>query len=104
MAFIGVGETPADLEKFRGRPVHFRLLGMGDIKTLIERAQEVRPTAVDVESLMRGNFTLKDMYQQMEAMNKLGPLKQIMQMLPRRPWGGAIRQRVSDDQGPPGQI
>ena len=37
---------------------------------------------MDVDSLMRGKFTLKDMYQQMEAMNKLGPLKQIMQMLP----------------------
>jgi signal recognition particle subunit SRP54 len=83
VAFIGVGETPADLERFEADRFISRLLGMGDIKTLIERAQEVQSEEdVDVESLMRGKFTLKDMYKQMEAMNKLGPLKQIMQMLP----------------------
>ena len=83
VAFIGVGETPADLEKFEADRFISRLLGMGDIKTLIERAQEIQTDeAVDMEALMKGRFTLKDMYQQMEAMNKLGPLKQIMQMLP----------------------
>lgn len=83
VAFIGVGETPGDLERFEADRFISRLLGMGDIKTLIERAQEIQATEeVDVESMMRGKFTLKDMYSQMEAMNKLGPLKQIMQMLP----------------------
>jgi len=83
VAFIGVGETPADLEKFEADRFISRLLGMGDIKTLIEKAQEIQTDeAVDVDALMKGRFTLKDMYQQMEAMNKLGPLKQIMQMLP----------------------
>jgi signal recognition particle subunit SRP54 len=83
VAFIGVGETPADLERFEADRFISRLLGMGDIKTLIEKAQEVQEGGeVDVESLMRGKFTLRDMYKQMEAMNKLGPLKQIMQMLP----------------------
>jgi signal recognition particle subunit SRP54 len=83
VAFIGMGETPSDLEKFEADRFISRMLGMGDIKTLIERAQEAQTDQnVDVESLMRGKFTLRDMYQQMEAMNKLGPLKQIMQMLP----------------------
>src|SRR5512136_2139129 len=83
IAFIGVGETPNDLEKFEADRFISRLLGMGDIKTLIERAQEIQAQEeVDVDSLMRGKFTLKDMYKQMEAMNKMGPLKQIMQMLP----------------------
>jgi signal recognition particle subunit SRP54 len=83
IAFIGVGETANDLEKFEADRFISRLLGMGDIKTLIERAQEVQAQEeVDVESLMRGKFTLKDMYKQMEAMNKMGPIKQIMQMLP----------------------
>src|SRR5690606_1551350 len=60
-----------------------RLLGMGDIKTLIERAQETKmEEEVDVDALMRGKFTLKDKCKQMEAINKMGPLKQIMQMLP----------------------
>lgn len=83
VAFIGVGETPGDLERFEADRFISRLLGMGDIKTLVEKAQEIQANSeVDVESLMRGKFTLKDMYKQMEAMNKLGPLKQIMQMLP----------------------
>ena len=83
IAFIGVGETPNDLERFEADRFISRLLGMGDIKTLIERAQEVQAQEeVDVESIMRGKFTLKDMYKQMEAMNKIGPIKQIMQMLP----------------------
>jgi signal recognition particle subunit SRP54 len=83
IAFIGVGETPSDLERFEADRFISRLLGMGDIKTLIERAQEIQAEEeVDVEALMRGKFTLKDMYKQMEAMNKMGPLKQIMQMLP----------------------
>ncbi|MGB3944573.1 MAG: signal recognition particle protein Srp54 [Methanothrix sp.] len=83
VAFIGVGETPNDLERFEADRFISRLLGMGDIKTLIERAQETKvEEEVDVEALMRGKFTLKDMCKQMEAINKMGPLKQIMQMLP----------------------
>jgi len=83
VAFIGVGETPSDLERFEADRFISRLLGMGDIKTLVERAQEVQvDEEVDVESIMRGKFSLKDMYKQMEAMNKMGPLKQILQMLP----------------------
>jgi len=83
VAFIGVGETPNDLERFEADRFISRLLGMGDIKTLIERAQETKmEEEVDVDALMRGKFTLKDMCKQMEAINKMGPLKQIMQMLP----------------------
>lgn len=83
VAFIGVGETPNDLERFEADRFISRLLGMGDIQTLIERAQETKmEEEVDVDALMRGKFTLKDMCKQMEAINKMGPLKQIMQMLP----------------------
>jgi signal recognition particle subunit SRP54 len=83
VAFIGVGETPNDLERFEADRFISRLLGMGDIQTLIERAQETQvEEEMDVEALMRGKFTLKDMCKQMEAINKMGPLKQIMQMLP----------------------
>ncbi|HQF16919.1 MAG TPA: signal recognition particle protein Srp54 [Methanotrichaceae archaeon] len=93
VAFIGVGETPNDLERFEADRFISRLLGMGDVKTLIERAQEVKiEEEVDLESMMRGKFTLKDMYHQMEAMNKMGPLKQIMQMLPM----GGLGLELSD--------
>lgn len=82
IAFIGVGENVEDLEKFETDRFISQLLGMGDIKTLIERAEEAFTEEIDVEKMMQGRFTLKDMYQQLEAMHKMGPLKQVMQMLP----------------------
>ncbi len=92
IAFIGVGEMPDNLEKFETDRFISKLLGMGDIKTLIERAEEVFTDEIDVEKMMQGKFTLKDMYSQLEAMNKMGPLKQVMQMLPI----GGIG-KISDD-------
>ena len=56
---------------------------MGDIKSLIERATEtLAEEEIDVEAMVKGKFTLKDMYTQLEAVKKMGPLKQVMQMLP----------------------
>ncbi|WP_445476111.1 signal recognition particle protein Srp54 [Methanococcoides methylutens] len=94
IAFIGVGETPDDLEKFEPDRFISRLLGMGDIKSLIEKAEEtLAEEDIDMEAMMRGRFTLKDMYSQLEAMNKMGPMKQIMQMLPM----GGMGVKLSDD-------
>ena len=94
IAFIGTGETPNDLEKFEPDRFISRLLGMGDIKTLIEKAEEtLTEEDVDMEALMRGKFSLKDMYKQLEAVNKLGPMKQVMNMLPL----GGLGLKMSDD-------
>ena len=94
IAFIGAGETPDDLERFEPDRFISRMLGMGDIKTLIEKAEEaIDEEEFDLEALMRGKFTLKDMYKQLEAINKLGPLKQVMQMLPI----GKLGVDISDD-------
>src|SRR3972149_659751 len=94
IAFIGIGETSDDLEKFEADRFISRLLGMGDIKSLIEKAEEtLKAEDIDVESMLSGKFTLKDMYKQMEAMNKLGPLKQVMQMLPM----GKLGMNISED-------
>ncbi|MGD0080941.1 MAG: signal recognition particle protein Srp54 [Methanoregula sp.] len=83
IAFIGSGETIEDLERFDPDGFISRLLGMGDLKALVERASEaINPDDVDVNSVMKGKFTLRDMYKQLEALNKMGPLKQIMGMLP----------------------
>jgi signal recognition particle subunit SRP54 len=83
IVFIGAGETIEDLERFDPDSFISRLLGMGDLKSLAERAEEaISEEEVDVNSLMRGKFTLRDMYKQLEAINRMGPLKQIMSMLP----------------------
>jgi signal recognition particle subunit SRP54 len=83
--FIGTGERIEDLEPFDPERFISRLLGMGDIKTLIERAEEIAEEDVDMESvdaMLSGKFTLKDMYSQFEMMNKMGPMQQVMNMMP----------------------
>jgi signal recognition particle subunit SRP54 len=83
IAFIGSGETIEDLERFDPDGFISRLLGMGDLKALMEKASEaIKPEDVDMNAMMKGKFTLRDMYKQLEALNKMGPLKQIMGMLP----------------------
>jgi signal recognition particle subunit SRP54 len=83
IVFIGSGETIEDLERFDPDGFISRLLGMGDLKALLEKAEEaIKKDDVDVNAMMKGKFTLRDMYKQLEALNKMGPLKQIMGMLP----------------------
>ncbi len=82
VAFIGTGEKVDDFEKFESDGFISRLLGMGDIKSLIEMAEEsLKPEDVNTD-ILKGKFTLKDLYKQLEAVKKMGPLKKIMQMLP----------------------
>lgn len=83
--FIGVGEKPDDLEAFNPQGFIGRLLGMGDLDLLLEKAKEAvsAEDAKDLEKkLLKGEFTLIDLYQQMEAMSKMGPLGKIMEMIP----------------------
>ncbi len=83
--FIGTGERVEDFEAFDPQRFISRLLGMGDIETLIERANEVTREKTDKEmldSIVSGKFTLKDMSNQIEMMNKMGPLQQVMNMIP----------------------
>lgn len=85
ISYIGVGEHLEDLEKFDPDRFISRLLGMGDIKSLIEAASEVidEEKAEEVtKKMMSGKFTLKDMYDQMEMLQGMGPLKKLASMLP----------------------
>ncbi len=83
IVFVGEGETIEDLEKFDANGYISRLLGMGDLKALAEKAQEsIDAEDVDVNAMLRGKFTLNDMYKQLGALKKMGPLKQVMSMLP----------------------
>src|SRR5258706_2144314 len=85
IAFVGSGERLEDLEPFYPERVVSRLLGMGDVLSLIERAEAV----VDVEDAQRleqklraNEFTLEYFRDQLRTIRKMGPLEQIMGMLP----------------------
>lgn len=83
--FIGTGERVDDFEAFDPERFISRLLGMGDIKTLLERAEEVADedmAAETMDAMLSGKFTLKDMQTQFEMMGKMGPMQQIMNMMP----------------------
>ncbi|HJJ31776.1 MAG TPA: signal recognition particle protein Srp54 [Methanocorpusculum sp.] len=98
IVFIGSGETIDDLEKFDANGYISRLLGMGDLKALVEKAEEtINAEDVDVNKMLRGKFSLNDMYKQLEAVQKMGPLKQIMSMLPLG--GMKLPDNALDDAG-----
>ena len=83
--FIGVGEKIDDLEQFNPPGFVGRLLGMGDLEALLEKAKEAitEEEAEDLgKKLLKGDFTLIDLYEQMEAMSKMGPLSKIVEMIP----------------------
>lgn len=86
--FAGVGEKLEDFEPFHPERMASRILGMGDVVSLVEKAAEAvsEEDAKKLEEKMRkGEFTLEDFLEQLRAMKKLGPLENIMKMLP----GGA---------------
>ncbi|MBX0296344.1 signal recognition particle protein Srp54 [Haloarcula nitratireducens] len=102
IAFLGSGETVKDIERFEPSGFISRLLGMGDLKQLterVERAMEETTQGEDddwePEDMMEGSFTLKDMRKQMEAMNNMGPLDQVMDMIPGL--GGGLMDQLPDD-------
>lgn len=83
--FAGVGEKLDEFEPFHPERMATRILGMGDVVSLVEKAAE----AVDVEDAKRleekmrkGEFTLEDFLEQLRQMKKLGPLESIVKMLP----------------------
>ncbi|RMD58555.1 signal recognition particle protein, partial [Candidatus Woesearchaeota archaeon] len=83
--FIGVGEQMEDLEAFNPKGFVGRLLGMGDLEALLEKAKEAitQEEAKDIEKkLLKGEFNLIDLHQQMEAMRKMGPLGKVLEMIP----------------------
>lgn len=101
IAFLGTGETVQDIERFEPSGFISRLLGMGDLKQLSERVERaMRETQAEdddwePEDVMKGQFTLNDMRKQMQAMNRMGPLDQVIDMIPG--FGGSIRDQLPDD-------
>jgi signal recognition particle subunit SRP54 len=91
--FISTGEKMGDLELFHPDRLAKRILDMGDVVSLVEKAQE-RIDEKDAESMMKnlekGKFTVEDFMKQMEMMNSLGSMGSIMKMIPGM--GGLLRQ------------
>jgi signal recognition particle subunit SRP54 len=79
--FIGVGERVDDLEPFDPERFISRLLGLGDLKSLLERAKE-SIAEEDVKDILKGEFTLHDLRTQIEAVTKMGPLSSVLKMIP----------------------
>ena len=85
IVFIGTGEHATDFEKFDPTSFISRLLGMGDIKSLLERAEESlkgKDAEKTARKIMSGKFTLHDMYNQMDMLAGMGPLGKVAEMLP----------------------
>lgn len=83
--FIGVGEKIDDFEQFKPKNFVGRLLGMGDIEALLEKAKEAisEDEAKDLsKKLLKGEFSLLDLYDQMQAMRKMGPISKLVEMIP----------------------
>jgi signal recognition particle subunit SRP54 len=85
IAFVGSGEKLEDLEPFHADRFVSRMLGMGDVLTLIEKAEEVidQGDAEKLEAKIRkGGFTLEDFRDQLRMLKRMGPLDKILGMLP----------------------
>lgn len=82
--FIGTGEKIDDLEQFVPSSFVGRILGMGDIKALVEKVREAEVAIPQkkARAFLEGKFSLKDMYDQMVALRKMGPLKKLLGMVP----------------------
>lgn len=103
IAFIGTGEEVSDIERFDPDGFISRLLGMGDIRALVDRVEEameesdVDEEELDPEKLLSGDFTLRDVYKQMEAMGSMGRLDQVMDMIPGMGGMGDLKDEMPDD-------
>jgi signal recognition particle subunit SRP54 len=99
--FVGTGEKPSDLEPFYPDRMASRIMGMGDVLSLIDKAQDTLDAEEAAESakrLLEAKFTLDDFLTQMEQVRKLGPLQDLLGMLPGVPGGkNALKDLQVDD-------
>ena len=99
--FIGTGEKLDALEPFHSNRLAGRILGMGDILSLIERAQETttEEDAVELQDrMLKGQFNLEDFLDQLQKIKQMGPISQLLEMIPGL--GAQMRQakaEISDD-------
>ena len=101
IVFIGTGEHPTDFEKFDPAGFISRLLGMGDIKSLLEKAKESlkgKDAEKAAQRMISGKFNLHDLYDQMDMLAGMGPLKKVTEMLPGSfPGKGKLKDKNMQD-------
>jgi len=99
--FAGTGERVADLEPFHPDRMASRIMGMGDVLSLIDKAQEnldADRAADAAKKMLEATFTLEDFLVQMQEVRKLGPLQDLLAMLPSVPGGkNALKDLQVDD-------
>ena len=98
--FVGTGEKIEDFEPFHPERIASRILGMGDIVSLVEKAQETidMEEAEKLQKKMASNeFTLQDMLEQLQRVKKMGPMQSLMEMIPGL--AGQISEQDIDTSG-----
>lgn len=80
--FIGTGEKIEDFELYDPQRFVSRLLGLGDLQTLLEKAKEAEIKPEAAEKIIEGRFTLQDFLEQIESMQKMGPMSKVLSMIP----------------------
>ncbi|HEX9916534.1 MAG TPA: signal recognition particle protein [candidate division Zixibacteria bacterium] len=96
--FVGIGEKLDQMELFHPERMASRILGMGDVVSLVEKAQEVisvEEARKLEEKLKKESYTLEDFYEQLQQIKKMGPLESILKMIPGL--GGKALQNVQVD-------
>jgi signal recognition particle subunit SRP54 len=95
--FIGTGEKTEDLEEFNPKGFVSRLLGMGDLEALLEKTKDAisEEKARDLgKRFLKGEFNFLDLYEQLEAMNKIGPLGKVIDLIPGM---GSMKDKMPKD-------
>jgi signal recognition particle subunit SRP54 len=97
--FAGVGERIEDLEPFHPDRMAGRIMGMGDVLSLIDKAGEkvdADEAKASAEKLLQGAFTLEDFLAQLRQMRELGPIQDLLKMLPGMPGGKNAFKEIAD--------
>ena len=98
--FIGIGEKHSDFQKFYPERLASKILGMGDVLTLIEKAEkdlDEKKAEEMTRKLLRNEFTLEDFRSQLKQMQRLGSMSDLLGMLPNVGFGGNIANAAVDD-------
>ena len=99
IAFLGVGEKPEDLEEFDAERVAGRILDLGDVVGLVEKAQEAlaeEEAALDYEKMLSGRLTMQDLLDQFRMMKRMGSVKKVFGMLPGMGRMSGLLEQVDD--------